>query len=167
MEAILNESNTTKPTDLDTVLNREIESVRTMDDSVTVHTPADPLGEPVQADEALATVFRNLLTNAVRHNDTKQPTIWISITDAGTEVVVRISDNGPGVPEQSRDVIFGRNEKGLDSSGTGIGLYLVETLVSGYGGAVWVETSEHGGATFAIRLQKANPTSHGFSPTES
>ena len=167
MEAILNESNTTKPTDLDTVLNREIESVRTIDDSVTVHTPADPLGEPVQADEALATVFRNLLTNAVRHNDTKQPTIWISTTDAGTEVIIRISDNGPGVPEQSRDVIFGRNEKGLDSSGTGIGLYLVETLVSGYGGAVWVETSEHGGATFAIRLQKANPTSHGFSPTES
>ena len=167
MEAILNDSNTTKPTDLDTVLNREIESVRTMDDSVTVHTPADPLGEPVQADEALATVFRNLLTNAVRHNDTEQPTISISITDAGTEVVVRISDNGPGVPEQSRDVIFGRNEKGLESPGTGIGLYLVETLVSGYGGTVWIETSEHGGATFAVRLQKANSKSHGYAPTES
>ncbi|MFT4946130.1 MAG: signal transduction histidine kinase, partial [Natronomonas sp.] len=43
---------------------------------------------------------------------------------------------------------------GLDSSGTGIGLYLVNTLVESYDGAVWIEDAEPEGAIFVVELVK-------------
>ena len=107
---------------------------------------------PALADKALATVFRNLLTNAVRHNDTDQPEIWVDVTDDGEGISVRIADNGPGIPEAQRNEIFGRGEKGLESPGSGVGLYLVDALVNGYDGDIQIEESTHGGAAFVIRL---------------
>uniref|UniRef100_UPI00260BACAD ATP-binding protein n=1 Tax=Halorientalis sp. TaxID=1931229 RepID=UPI00260BACAD len=65
-----------------------------------------------------------------------------------------IADNGPGVPDERKDEIFGRGEKGLESSGTGLGLYLVDTLVDRYGGDVYATDSDEG-AEFVIRLQRA------------
>jgi signal transduction histidine kinase len=46
------------------------------------------------------------------------------------------------VPEDIRADIFGKGEKGLESKGTGIGLYLVTQLLEEYGGEVWVEDRE-------------------------
>jgi PAS domain S-box-containing protein len=154
MDTMLNESETTKPIYLAPILAQEIESLRSVDDSVTVYDPEDVPNEPVLADEALAAVFRNLLTNAVRHNDTDRPEIWVDVTDGSKELSVRIADNGPGIPETYRDEIFGRGEKGLESPGSGVGLYLVDTLVNGYGGEVRIEESAHGGAAFIVHLQK-------------
>jgi signal transduction histidine kinase len=65
---------------------------------------------------------------------------------------VRVADNGPGIPEDQRDEVFGKGEKGLDSPGAGIGLYLVRSLVEIYGGDVWVEDNEPKGAVFVVRL---------------
>jgi len=52
---------------------------------------------------------------------------------------VAIADNGPGIPDSQKNEIFGRGEMGLESSGSGIGLYLVDTLVEMYNGSVTVE----------------------------
>ena len=54
-------------------------------------------------------------------------------------------------------------EAGLDSEGTGIGTYLVESLVAGYGGEAWIEDDDPGGTVFVVELPKAdaagpNPT---------
>jgi signal transduction histidine kinase len=67
-------------------------------------------------------------------------------------VTVRIADNGPGVPDERKESVFGKGEKGLESDGTGIGTYLVKTLVSRYSGTVWVEDNEPGGAVFVVTL---------------
>ena len=48
----------------------------------------------------------------------------------------------------------GRGERGIKSPGSGFGLYIVDTLVSHYGGDVRVETSDLGGAAFVIRLPR-------------
>ncbi|WP_436347194.1 sensor histidine kinase [Natronorubrum sp. FCH18a] len=108
----------------------------------------------VRASPLLSTVFRNLLNNAVQHNDADEPRIEISGDRDDDTVRVRISDNGSGVPPDQRDVVFGRGERGLESEGSGIGLYLVDTLVTQYGGDVWIESNEAGGAVFVVELRR-------------
>jgi len=122
--------------------------------SVTVDRSLDHVD--VLADDMLGSVFWNLLQNGVQHNDRQTPEIRISAERHDETVVVRVADNGPGVPEERRSAVFGRGEKRLDSSGTGLGLYLVRELVESYGGEVWVEDDESGGAVFALRLPEAN-----------
>jgi len=106
----------------------------------------------VRANGMLDSVFRNLLQNAVKHNDKSTPKIAVSVTEQDESVVVAIADNGPGVSPVQKTEIFGRGEKGLESPGTGIGLYLVDTLVERYGGAVWVEDNNPEGAIFKVQL---------------
>ncbi len=109
----------------------------------------------VQANGMLSSVFRNLLNNAVQHNDAEIPEVEIHGERANGTVIVRVADNGPGIPDDQKEAIFGKGEKGMDSPGTGIGLYLVRTLVEQYGGDVWVENREPRGAVFLVRLPMA------------
>ena len=121
----------------------------------------------VSADELLDAVFRNLLKNAIQHNRQEIPDIWVSIDCLAETVEIRIADNGPGVDDAHKETIFGRGKQGLDSDGTGIGLYLVQSLAGRYGGNVWVEDrkrlsvssnplqtddSESTGAIFVVQL---------------
>jgi PAS domain S-box-containing protein len=108
----------------------------------------------VQANEMLGAVFRNLLNNAVTHNDADAPRVTVRCEAGDDDVVVRVADNGPGIPDAQKEVVFGKGEKGIESPGTGIGLYLVRTLVDQYGGEIRVEDNEPRGAVFAVRLRR-------------
>jgi PAS domain S-box-containing protein len=110
----------------------------------------------VEANEMLGSVFRNLLNNAVQHNDTAEPAVELAVEEHAEVVVVRVADNGPGVRDDQKESVFGKDEKGLDSPGTGIGLYLVQTLVGQFGGEVWIEDNEPRGAVFAVQLSKCD-----------
>lgn len=155
MQTMLEDASDLEPVSLGPVLVGEVDSVRTSDDECTLRVSGDLPDVRVLADEALGTVFRNLLTNGMRHSDAEAPTVTVSATDEGDTVVVAVADDGPGIPPERREEIFGRGNKGLESSGTGIGLYLVEMLVSGYGGDVWVEDNDPRGSIFFVRLPKA------------
>jgi PAS domain S-box-containing protein len=109
----------------------------------------------VRANDMLSSVFRNLLNNAVQHSDADTPYVEVSCTVDGETVTVSIGDNGPGISEDRREAVFGKGEKGLESPGTGLGLYLVRTLVDEFGGDVWVGEHETGGAEFKVELQLA------------
>lgn len=100
-------------------------------------------------------MFRNLLQNAILHNDKEIPKVTITATTEEEMVEIRIADNGPGVPDGQKERIFGKGEKGLESAGTGIGLYLVRSLVESYGGDVWVEDNEPEGSVFVVQLPVA------------
>ena len=114
----------------------------------------------VHADEMVDSAFRNLLVNAVLHNNKETPEVRVSITVQEKTVQIRVADNGPGVPDEQKDEIFGRGEKGLESSGTGIGLYLVHTLTESYGGFVWVEDNDPEGAVFVVELPRVAESHH-------
>jgi signal transduction histidine kinase len=109
----------------------------------------------VTANSMLSSVFKNLLNNAVQHNDKDTPVVEVSCEMENGDVVVRIADNGPGIPDDQKEVIFGKGDKGLDSPGTGIGLYLVHTLVKEYGGDVWVEDNDPTGSIFVVELPQS------------
>jgi signal transduction histidine kinase len=155
MTTMLEEGETTRPVRLDAALRPELDAVRTSEGRVVVEVPNDIPGTQVVADDMLGTVFGNLLTNAVRHSDVDVPTVTVRTVETDDDVEVRIADDGPGIPDDRKEAVFGRGEKGLESPGTGIGLYLVDTLVDRYGGDVWVEDNDANGAVFVVRLPKA------------
>lgn len=109
----------------------------------------------VQAGDLLKSVFRNVLTNAVQHNDSESPTVTVTATELDEVVNVKIADNGPGIPDDQKEKILQKGSKGPESSGTGIGLYLVETLTRAYGGEVSVEDNQPSGTVVTVTLPKA------------
>lgn len=122
-------------------------------------------------------VFRNLIDNAVKYAG-KPPLVTIH-SQAGDEgfIVTRIEDNGAGIPRKLRRKIFGRFVRlGLElereKSGTGLGLYIVRTLVAQMRGSVKVYDAAAGsGTVFEVRLpgssiEKAGAAATGPSKAE-
>ncbi|BAI60906.1 putative histidine kinase [Methanocella paludicola SANAE] len=114
----------------------------------------------VRADDLLHDVFSNLVGNAIKHTG-DNARISISLDTArkdGAECCrVRVDDDGPGIPEESKKTLFKRSLKGTPrAKGMGLGLYIVKTLVENYRGEVWVEDRVPGdhtkGARFVVVL---------------
>jgi len=137
--------------DLGEVLEAAAERARSMGDGCTVNNAVGDV--QVAADELLEDVFGNLFTNAVEHAG-EDVTVDVTAEVGETMVSVRIADDGPGVPADQRRRVFERGEKGSGSSGTGFGLYFVDSMVESYGGRIWVEESESGGAAFVLELPR-------------
>jgi len=141
-------------TDVSSVLRERIDDVRSSHPGAVITTDGSLPAVSVLADDMLGSVFRNLLQNAVVHNDAEVPEVVVSATETDERVRVAVADNGPGIPEAQREAIFEEGTQGIDSEGTGLGLYLVRTLVDRYDGSVWVEENDRGGATFVIELPR-------------
>jgi PAS domain S-box-containing protein len=137
---------------LRSTLERELDKIESEYPNANLTVEGSLPAVQVRANQLLDSVFRNLLSNAVQHNNKDVPEISVSATNHDGRVVVRIADNGPGVADNQKEEIFGKGEKGLDSSGTGLGLHLVHHLVTHYGGEVWVEDNDPEGAVFAVEL---------------
>jgi len=152
-----------QPIALESVLQTEIEKARSAHGAATITMAGDlPKGLQVSATELLSSVFRNLLNNAVTHNDKSEPEITVEVDAGPDEVAVHISDNGPGIPDSQKSEIFGRGEMGAKSQGSGIGLYLVDTLVDMYDGevriedrATWRDEVGLDGSVFTVTLHRA------------
>ena len=140
--------------ELDRLLDAEVEKKRTTHDDARFVVEDLPAVR-VRANPLLASVFGNLLSNAVRHNHTAAPEVHVGYETTDDRVRVWVADNGPGVPDERKETIFGKGNMGPESPGTGIGLHLVYTLVDQYGGDVWVEDNEPRGAVFVVDLPKA------------
>lgn len=112
----------------------------------------------------LEMVFRNLIDNAIKYGGSP-PRVEIEIvTPAGSEeVVTRIIDNGPGIPAKQRRKIFGRfvrlgSELERARPGTGLGLFIVRTLVKRLHGKIEVsERAGQSGTIFSVALPTARP----------
>ncbi|WP_049981950.1 sensor histidine kinase [Halolamina rubra] len=152
------------PTDLRRHLETELNAVRESFPDAEFRLEGELPTTSVLGDEMLSSVFRNLLENAVRHNDAETPEITVEASEHGDTVEVRVADNGPGVPDDQKERIFGKGEKGLDSPGSGIGLYLVNTLTEQFGGTVRVEDNEPRGAVFVVELVAADAPEQPASP---
>lgn len=111
------------------------------------------LTEITSAKTPLETVIRNLFSNALKHHDGKQPLIQISVVSEGSFCVIKIKDNGPGIPEAAQERVF-RLFQTLNNNmhaGSGIGLSLAKRLVESHGGKITV-TSQDGtrGTEFVV-----------------
>jgi len=146
----------TEPTRLDHTLSDELQKASSRYEDADFIIDESLPAVTVSAHRMLSSVFRNLLNNAVQHNQ-GQATVTVAVEQTDDLVRTTVTDDGPGVPDDQKDEIFGKGEQGLDSDGTGIGLYLAYTLVTEFGGDVWVEDRQDGesGAVFVVELPPA------------
>ncbi|MDX1659971.1 MAG: ATP-binding protein [Nitriliruptorales bacterium] len=101
---------------------------------------------------AVRSVLVNLLENAVKYSPPGSA-IEVDVERGDGEVIVSVSDQGAGIPEDEVDHIFERfrqQEPGGTPGGVGLGLYIVRSLVQTLGGRVWVESSVGEGSTFHV-----------------
>ncbi|WP_254831234.1 sensor histidine kinase [Haloglomus salinum] len=141
------------PVVVSSLLTQKAGTARGTYPEATIRTDIEP-DVTVSADDLLPAVFENLLANAVDHNDREHPTVEVALeTDPDEGVaVVTVADDGPGIPDEYKEAYFGPGEQDEGSVGQGLGLYLVDTLVDRYGGAVTATDNEPRGARFEVEL---------------
>jgi signal transduction histidine kinase len=107
----------------------------------------------------LELIFRNLIDNGIKYANEEQPLVEVSIRPEGaSSVTVRVSDNGRGIPHSLRHLIFGRfvrlgSELEREKPGTGLGLYIVRTMIGRLGGKIRMRDREReSGAAFEVQL---------------
>lgn len=106
--------------------------------------------------------FTNLIENAVKYG--KRARIILSTEPAG--VVIRIKDDGPGIPEHLQDKVFGaffriESSRNRKSGGVGLGLTVARTILHAHGGKIELENGSQGGLLATVTLPHNAPASRG------
>jgi len=104
----------------------------------------------VLADEALTSVFENIVRNAISHGKTEK--MEVAINKKGENYEIRFIDFGSGVPDEIKEKIFEEGYKSAESKGSGLGLFIVKQVVARYNGEIFVEDNIPTGVVFVIEL---------------
>ena len=159
-----------QPVDVAAVYGRHVErAVASGQDRerFTVDVPED-LPEVWADPDRLDQILSNLIENAFRHGD-GVVTLAASKADGDAQELLEskghhhqgidlvVSDQGKGIPDDHRDIVFSRFWHGASRGSTGLGLYVVKGLVEAHGGQVQVESAPGGGAQFRLSLPSEPP----------
>jgi PAS domain S-box-containing protein len=107
----------------------------------------------VGARTPLATVLRNLLSNAIRHHDKSTGTIAIAAREVGNYCVISVTDDGPGIPPTARERVFRlfQTLTSAERQSSGLGLAITKRLVESHGGSIELDSAEgQTGCTFRV-----------------
>jgi two-component system sensor histidine kinase KdpD len=98
-------------------------------------------------------VLVNLLDNAIKYSPVDTP-LAITASRSGENLMISVSDHGPGIPIEHRKLIFEKfyRENPGESFGAGLGLAICAGIVEAHGGEIWVEENPVGGSVFRISL---------------
>ena len=146
-----------RPTEVDlaVILSEVCDLQRELTPHASISEVASPQPFIVQGDATLLRqVFGNILSNAVRYSP-QAALVDVSIAREKDEIAVLIQDRGVGVPEHERQLVFQRCYRGSNTAGvpgSGVGLYVVKTLIDLHEGNVAVHGREGGGSRFEVRL---------------
>ncbi|WP_277541368.1 sensor histidine kinase [Haloarcula laminariae] len=140
------------PTPLKPIVERQVTPIRKSHEEIAFDVDVGDV--TVMADPLLEEVVGNLVKNAVKHgydgSDDFTVSVWTTSSDGRTRL--HIADTGTGIPEEHREDIF---DRGTSETGSGFGLFFVETMVDHYGGSVRVEPNEPSGTVFVVELDTA------------
>ncbi|MFJ5549003.1 ATP-binding protein [Streptomyces sp. NPDC093225] len=149
-----------QPVDIATAVGRHVQALTANGQAperflVRIGRPLPDLwADPDKIDQVLG----NLLENAVRHGE---GTVTIDVAPAHTKTergtAVTVTDEGPGIPEESMSRVFTRFWRGSKRGGTGLGLYIVKGIVEAHGGTITVGRGPGGGAEFRFTLPVGAP----------
>jgi two-component system phosphate regulon sensor histidine kinase PhoR len=146
--------------DLADAVNEVVASLRLQAEKCQATISVDAEGDfMVRGDRLhLLSVIFNLLDNALKYCR-ENPRILISLREDANHVVMKVSDNGMGIPTEYHEKIF---EKFFrvpagdthNAKGHGLGLSYIRQVVQQHGGIIAVESREGAGSSFSIRLPK-------------
>lgn len=103
-------------------------------------------------------IFQNLLSNAVKYTPDKGTVRFaVSLDTAKKNILITVTDTGYGIPKHQQDRVFKKlfradNVRERDTEGTGLGLYIVKSIVEHSGGKIWFKSEENKGTTFWVTL---------------
>lgn len=163
---------TVEPLRIEEVIDAALQSSKTAIQAAacTVEKDIGSALPPIMGDPlALRQALENLLSNALKYGTAGNRWIGIfacEVHDGGPAAVeIRISDHGPGIPEDEQDQIFepffrGRRAVEGQVHGTGLGLSLVKKIVEAHGGSIQVRSEPPKGTDFIVRIP-AEPAAQG------
>ncbi len=152
-----------EPVDLAGIVRETMASMQQIvrDKGIAMSANLPEHGPTVVADhDRLKQVILNLLSNAVKFVAPVEGRIAIQLLCEGGRVRVEVADNGPGVSDAEAEAIFERFRQGGNTltnkpKGTGLGLAISREIIQAFGGSMWVETAQEGGARFVFDLPQA------------
>ncbi len=125
--------------------------------SITLNSRLPKDAVIIKADNLITKeIIVNLVSNALKYTP-ENGEVTVRITKATKSATISVSDNGMGIPKTAQSQIFtkfyrAQNVVRQETSGTGLGLYLVKGLVEALGGTIWFKSDENQGSTFYVRL---------------
>jgi len=138
---------------VDGLVARALEAVGPNGAAIAVALPAEPPTVEVDAVQ-MERVLVNLLENALGVSRS----VELSVSEGGGEVVVRVVDDGPGIPAAEQEAIFEPFARGSGVNGrrgSGLGLAIARGFLEVNGGRIWVESAPGHGSTFSFALPAA------------
>ena len=143
-----------RPTDVGELARRVVADTAQLDDH-PVRVRADAVMVEVDPSK-VERVIENLLVNAARYTP-PGTAVLVQVTARPDGIDLEVEDDGPGIPDELKDVLFEPFRQGEDSSGRGmgIGLSLVQRFAELHGGSARIEDAATGGARFVVELPGA------------
>lgn len=141
-------------TSLDQVIRRAIEAIHAKPElrAVRIVLIAPENLEGMFDSRKLERVFFNLILNACESTPGEESSITLEAANTGNEIVIRIRDNGPGIPQSIRNTLFEPFVSFGKPNGTGLGLAIVSKIVHDHSGTVSIEHTSEAGTTVLVRL---------------
>jgi signal transduction histidine kinase len=102
----------------------------------------------------LRQVLDNVVGNAIKYSN-KNGEVKVSIKAEGDQIILEVTDNGPGIPPNDQTHIFDKFYRGQNmdkQQGSGLGLAIVKSIVDAHQGRIWVESTVGQGSSFFIVL---------------
>ncbi len=149
-----------KPVDLGELVDQAAETLGGLarEQKVAMQIARPPRLAPVLGDpERLKSVVVNLLENALKHSRPGDA-VGAEIVDRGADVLVSITDDGPGVAPEDLAHIFDRFYRGSPQlPGSGLGLYISRVILEEHGGRIWAESRERGSRFCFVLPREGGP----------
>ena len=152
-----------EPIDIRIVLNQVVSNIKHIaaDKQIRLMTQFDNNIPIIQSDEkALSLVFTNLISNAIRYTD-KNGEVKIKVGRKNSSLYVAVADNGIGIAENELEKIFYKqyrasNAKNSDIKGSGLGLYIVKSIIEEIGAKIEVSSKLQTGSSFTVIFNNHN-----------
>ncbi|AXR77530.1 protoglobin domain-containing protein [Natrarchaeobaculum sulfurireducens] len=111
--------------------------------------------------DSLHNAIANVVENGAEHNDAADPSVEVSLVESlgGDHVTIRVADNGPGIPPSEYEVLTGERDRSQIEHSSGLGLWMVNWVVTKVGGALEFDANAPRGSIVTVRLPRAEPPS--------